>query len=217
MCPMIEAGNETQIEWGDGNWIFLDMGFSGARGARARTCGLLIGDADAKRVTFAEAEKQIVGKITGSRSTLNLVIEAPLSVCFSASGNPTGRSIEKKAGETHRLWYVGAGCAVMVATMYLIRRINEAAPTATVRLFEAFISYKERSAKSDHCRETMMLRDVVKDPRKFSECIISAKSLKASCDDEISSAFRVIGINCGVPAVIRRMVSSGHVSNPEGA
>jgi hypothetical protein len=27
---MIEAGNETQFEWGDGNWVFLDIGFSGA-------------------------------------------------------------------------------------------------------------------------------------------------------------------------------------------
>jgi hypothetical protein len=34
---MIEAGKPGQILWGDGNWIFLDIGFSGASGARGKT------------------------------------------------------------------------------------------------------------------------------------------------------------------------------------
>jgi hypothetical protein len=39
---MIEAGTAQQIAWGDGNWVFLDIGFSGTK----RTCGLAIGDGE---------------------------------------------------------------------------------------------------------------------------------------------------------------------------
>jgi hypothetical protein len=207
---MIEAGNESQIEWSNGNWIFLDMGFSGASGTRGRTCGLLIGDAEPKCIEFAGASQEIVERIEASHSPVNLVIEAPLSVCFSPSGNPTGRSIEKMPGETDRLWYVGAGCAVMVASMYLVRKINDARPTATVRLYEGFVSYKARSIKSDHGLDTRLLREVVKNHRDFRQCIVPADELKAHPDDVLSSAFRVIGLDCGVPVVIRRKVPSDH-------
>jgi hypothetical protein len=93
---MIEAGHESQIECGDGNWIFLDVGFSGASGARGKTCGLLMGNADPECLDFAEAEHKIAERVVKSRETLNLVIEAPQSVCFSWAGNPTGRSIEMR-------------------------------------------------------------------------------------------------------------------------
>jgi hypothetical protein len=39
--------------------------------------------------------------------------------------------------------------------------------------------------------DTKMLREVVKNHREFSECIVAAEALKAHPDDELFSAFRV--------------------------
>lgn len=50
----------------------------------------------------------------------------------------------------------------MVAAMYLIRAISEAAPNNTVRLFEGFISYKDRADGTDHCGDVELLREVVR-------------------------------------------------------
>ena len=198
---MIEAGNEKQFEWGEGNWIFLDIGFSGARNARGRTCGLVIGNSEPENVNFAEVIQRIAEYMAAPRSLINLVIEAPLSVCFSAAGLPAGRSIELK-GREPRYWYTGAGCAVMVASMYLMRAITKIPPPNTVRLFEAFISYKERGAGSDHKGEAKLLRDAVRSPRESTARIIPAKDLKLREDDDLHSAFRIMGLDCGVPAVI---------------
>ena len=199
---MIVSGNVSEVTWGDGNWIFLDIGFSGAANARGKTCGLLVGDGEPELANFSASVQKIITTIRASRSTINLVIEAPLSVCFR-DGNPTGRSIEKVKGEAQRLWYFGAGCAVMVASMYLIRQIVDAKPRVTIRLFEGFVSYKKRSKKSDHKRDTKLLREVVINPEKYSDCIIGKDKLTLH-DDMLSSAFRVIGLDVGAPAVIKR-------------
>jgi hypothetical protein len=198
---MIEAGNETQFEWGDGNWVFLDIGFSGARNARGRTCGLAIGNSEPECVNFAEAKQRIVKHIGDAQSLTNLVIEAPLSVCFSATGLPRGRSIEIKEGQQH-YWYTGPGCAVMAASMYMMKAISKTPSPNTVRLFEAFISYKARGAKSDHTGEVKMLRDAVRHPQKLAPRIIAAKNLKLREDDDLQSAFRIMGLDFGEPAVI---------------
>ncbi len=68
----------------------------------------------------------------------------------------------------------------MVAAMYLIRDIVDAAPTSHVRLFEGFVSYKERGVRTDHRADVVLLREVVKDPPRFSDCII--------CEDGLSTA-----------------------------
>src|SRR5258705_5958272 len=111
---MIRAGDASRIAWTDRSWIFLDVGFS----ADARTSGLIIDDEEPECLRISDAAHRIVDKIARSKGETNLLIEAPLSVCFSPSGNPTGRSIEKEDGKT-RYWYIGAGCAVMVAALYL--------------------------------------------------------------------------------------------------
>jgi hypothetical protein len=201
---MIEAGTREQVKWGDGNWLFLDVGFS----ANKSSSGLLVSNGKPCCVQFGEATRRIVDHVTRSTCTTNLLIEAPLSVCFNKSGNPTGRLIEKEAieGKTKtRYWHNGLGCSVMVAAMYLIRDISEAAPTSQVRLFEGFVSYKDRTVKTDHCADVELLREVVKDPGRFAECIISVDGLRGP-DDKIVSAFKVCGSDCGVPAVIKRQV-----------
>jgi hypothetical protein len=193
---MFEPGTERQIEWADGNWIFLDIGFSGTQ----KTCGLAIGDTEPHCVDFAEGQKRIIEHLAGAKSWTNLVIEAPLSVCFR-KGLPALRSVERRDGK-NRFWYVGPGCGVMVASMYLIKAIQTASPPNGVRLFEAFVSYKQANVKSDHKREAGLLREVVRDPKGRLAPIVSAEQLKEREDDELISAFRVIGMDCGVPAVI---------------
>jgi hypothetical protein len=197
--PMFEAGDRSQVDWGNGNWIFLDIGFA----KHTRSCGLLFGDGNPTSVAYATAKSQIVERIRHSRSMVNLVIEAPLSVSFDSHGNPTGRSIEKKGKQT-RYWYVGPGCVVMVAAIYLIRDIVDAGPDVSVRLFEGFVSYKERSGQSRHVEDVSLLREVVRDPVKYSGSIFVSDQLRIDPRDSLLSAFHVVGVDCGIPAVIER-------------
>jgi hypothetical protein len=193
---MFEAGTHRQIEWADGNWIFLDIGFSGSQ----KTCGLAIGDTEPCCVDFAEGKRRIIEHLAAARSRTNLMIEAPLSVSFR-NGLPAPRSVDRRDGK-NRFWYVGPGCGVMVASMYLIRAIQVAGPPTGVRLFEAFVSYKQAGVKSDHKGEAGLLRKAIRDSKSRSIQIVPAEQLKEREDDELMSAFRVIGMDCGVPAVI---------------
>jgi hypothetical protein len=88
--------------------------------------------------------------------------------------------------------------------LYLVRQIADAKPAVAVRLLEGFISYKDRSAKSDHKRDTLLLREVVKGSDAHIDCIIPVDKLRLRHDDVLSSAFDVIGLDCGVPVVIKR-------------
>jgi hypothetical protein len=196
------AGIREQITWGDGNWLFLDIGFS----ANKSSSGLLIGDGEPRTWQFGDASRRIIDHVKRAASPTNLVIEAPLSVCFNKSGNPTGRLIERQSveGKTRtRYWHAGLGCAVMVAAMYLLRDIADATPANQVRLFEGFVSYKDRALRNDHSDDVLLLREVVKDPKRFADCIVGAEMLCGSAD-KIVSAFKVCGIDCDVPPVIKR-------------
>jgi hypothetical protein len=200
---MIEAGTPQEIKWSDGNWLFVDIGFS----AKKASSGLLIGDGNPICVQFGEATRQIIEHVRRATTSTNLVIEAPLSVCFNKRGNPTGRTIERETTEDTtktRYWHAGLGCSVMVAAMYLVRELSNAAPASKVRLFEGFVSYKE-GTKTDHCADVELLREVVQDPERFATCIVRPDSL---CEqgNKIVSAFRVCGADCGVPPVIKRRV-----------
>jgi len=134
---------------------------------------------------------------------VNLVIEAPLSVAFDAKGNPKGRSVEKQGNKT-RYWYVGPGCTVMVAALYLVKAISELSGSAEIRLFEGFVSFKKRNKKSDHSRDVELLREVVDNPVKFSNAIIESEELRMTESDTLKSAFLLAGIDIGVPALIMR-------------
>jgi hypothetical protein len=193
---MIHAGRGSQIGWGNGNWIFLDVGFSG----KTASCGFLVGDGKPACLKFAQAKSEIKRQCARIKS-LNLVIEAPLSVCFDVYGNPSGRSIEIYGSQT-RYWYIGPGCSVMVASMYLLRELDSLMGNISIRLFEGFISYKTDKA-SNHEEDVEALRRVVRDPMKFLSSIIEGDQLKRNPTDQLFSAFRVQGLDYGVPAVIK--------------
>jgi hypothetical protein len=194
---MIVAGTEPDAVWGDGEWIFVDVGFSN----KSPTCGPAFGEEAPIALSFGDARKRLVERFQESQGVANFVIEAPLSVCFDSRGNPRARSIERSGKQT-RCWYVGPGYAVMTAALYMVRGIYDARLRTDVRLFEGFVSFKLRGTKSNHKEDVCVLREIVRKSAPTVGRIVSADKLKISETDTLQSAFRVAGMDFGVPAVI---------------
>jgi hypothetical protein len=195
---MLIAGLKSDVKWGDGNWVFFDVGFSN----NTKTCGLLIGDGAPVCLHYGEAKRTVLEHIRRSTQPTKLVIEAPLSVCFDAKGNPKGRKIEREGSET-RYWYAGPGCCVMTGATYLVRDIHEANADGAVILFEAFVTFKKAGNKSNHSDDVCRLRDVVKQADTMNTSIYSADDLRTDSQDRLTSAFQVSGHEIGIPAVIK--------------
>ena len=197
---MICSGKVNDISWAKGTWLILDIGFSNNK----KTCGITLGDNKADKLKFNDAIDEVV-RIARHKPLLNLVIEAPLSVAFDKLGNPKARRIEKEGGK-NRLWYVGAGCTVLVAAMYLMRRLHDSHPSADIKLFEGFISYKSKGVKSNHLRDVELLRKAIKARRTLKHHVIKPEELKIDSDDDIRSAFEVMNmkdIDLSIPPVIK--------------
>jgi hypothetical protein len=205
---MICGGKTRDISWSNGTWLILDIGFAKTKNP---SCGLLIHvpkqkeDEKIKAYTFNEAVNKVI-EAARKNKTLNLVIEAPLSVAFDKDGNPTGRSIDKQ-GSKPRYWYQQAGCVVMVATLHLMRSLISAKPDSEIRLFEGFVSFKPKDGKSkkqnSHLKDIERLREVMRNPKKFASCIHDPTKLRKNSSDTIESTFKVAGWDfVGVPPVI---------------
>jgi hypothetical protein len=194
---MIRAGTTKEINSESGDWVFVDIGFA----ARKKSCGVAIGRDSPKQLSFAELVNCLVELAGLKTHPLNIVIEAPLSVAFSEGGNPTARSIEKWRKKT-RYWYAGLGCGVQVAAMYLLRAIESAQPSREIHLFEGFVSFKEKGLRSSHTSDVAALRDIVWNPEKRHKAIVTANELAIRDTDTISSAFKVMGLDYGVPPVL---------------
>ena len=198
---MIRAGAKSEIALSSGEWLILDIGF--AKTGR-RTCGLLVNRESPVEIDFNETTERLCHFIANSTKPVNLVIEAPLSVAFDSKGNPTGRAVEKQGSKT-RYWYTGLGCAVMVAALYLVRRIITEAPSnVEIRLFEGFVSFKEKGTESNHSMDVKRLREVIENPNRYPESIIEPEALKMNDSDRLQSAFLVAGIDAGIPPLIMR-------------
>jgi hypothetical protein len=197
---MISSGKVKDISWTKGTWLILDVGFSSSR----KTCGIILGDNKADKLKFNDATDEVV-RIARNKSLLNLVIEAPLSVAFDRSGNPKARSIEKEGGK-NRLWYVGPGCAVLVAAMYLMKKLYDSHPSAEIRLFEGFVSYKSKATRSGDVKDVELLRKAIKARRTPKHHIIRPEELTIARDDNIRSAFELMDMkdmDFGIPPVIK--------------
>lgn len=197
VIEMIRAGTIAELRRDSGDWVFVDVGFS----QNARSCGFLSGQGDAVELTFADLVKHGRVVMTESELPLNLVIEAPLSVAFTATGNPTGRSFEKRTSGS-RYWYVGLGCGVLVAALYFLNSLAQEMSSREVRLFEGFASFKVKGAKSSHTADVLKLRDVVWRPKQHPKAILAPDQLARTATDVVLSAFEVAGRNYGVPPVI---------------
>ena len=196
---MIRAGVKSEISLSTGEWLILDIGFAN----KSDSCGLLINRESPVDLQFNEAKERICRFISNSTKPVNLVIEAPLSVAFDSKGNPKGRAIEKQGSKT-RYWYLGLGCSVMVAALYLVKTITEISANTEVRLFEGFVSFKESGKKSIHSRDVELLREVIGNPNQYSETIIEPEALKMTSSDTLKSAFLVARIDAGIPPLIMR-------------
>jgi hypothetical protein len=194
---MIYAGKISDIRWSDGTWVILDIGFSNSR----KSCGMLQGDGATKKLQFNDAVNEVV-RIAKDTPLLNLVIEAPLSVAFDKYGNPKVRSIDKK-GKQSRPWYVGPGCAVMVAAMYLVRILYDSQPPAEVRLFEGFVSFKSKGNKSSHSDDVKYLRNAIKGEDTRNHNLYKPEEFKEDECDNIMSAFKLMSMDLGIPPVIK--------------
>ena len=196
---MIRAGTKSEIFLPSGEWLILDIGFANT----SRSCGLLVNQEEPVNLQFNEAKDKICRFISNSTNPVNLVIEAPLSVAFDSKGNPKGRKVEKQRSKT-RYWYVSPGCTVMVAALYLVKAITEAPSNVEIRLYEGFVSFKESGEESDHSRDVELLREVVKNPSHYPKSIIEPEALKMDDSDTLQSAFRVAGLDVGIPPLIMR-------------
>jgi hypothetical protein len=127
----------AEIHRESGEWLFVDIGFS----RDGATCGVLAGSGKPEAVSFATLKKRVLDSIARRGSQLNLLVEAPLSVAFTAKGNPTGRSVERQGSRT-RYWYVGLGSTVLLATAYLLRAVVQSGSRRKIRLFEGFVSFQ---------------------------------------------------------------------------
>ena len=179
----ITAGQVRDIEKVQGepallkDWIFVDIGFSSTE----ESCGVAIGNVEAEEVKFANLVKIAVSKVTEvekPNTPLNLLLEAPLSIAFTADGNPTARFFESKTNSkplefarlmdgTHRGWYYNAGANTMAGAVRLIWELRKCMRRREIRLFEGFAprESKEEGNKSspgDHAKVADKLRDVVK-------------------------------------------------------
>lgn len=192
---MIFAGNLSQANLASGDWVFVDIGFASA----AKSCGLLVGSDQPEDITFSELKARLKSIVCASNNPLNLLIEAPLSVSFNDRGNPTGRSVEKRESDT-RYWYVSPGCSVLVAATYLLRSIQDTKPKRDIRLFEGLASFKPKGVKTKGSEDVKVLRGIIEDPSKGN--IVDPRNLWVKPGDVLYSAFRVAGMDFGIPPVV---------------
>jgi len=192
---MIFAGNLSQANLASGDWVFVDIGFASA----AMSCGFLVGSDQPEDITFSELKAKLLAIVRASSNPLNLLIEAPLSVSFNDRGNPTGRSVEKRGADT-RYWYVSPGCSVLVAATYLLRSIQDTKPKRDIRLFEGLASFKPKGVKTKGSEDVKVLRGIIEDPSKGN--IVAPRNLWVKPGDVLYSAFRVAGMDFGIPPVV---------------
>lgn len=194
---MIRAGRWEEVECLTGEWCFVDLGFA----RTSRSCGLLLDDGAPSELTFAHLVSQVLLRAEmREERPLCLLLEAPLSVAFTASGNPTGRVPEKRGSQT-RYWYAGLGTVVMTAATYLLRSVVSHQPTRDVLLFEGFASFKAREAITGHALDVIRLREAVWRGH-LSPSVLRPESLRADGKDRVVSAFAVAGMDFGVPPVV---------------
>jgi len=67
-----------------------------------------------------------------------------------------------------------------------------------VRLFEGFISFKNKNEKSNHSKDVQILREIVNSSNKQNE-VISEAELRMDATDKLQSSFLVSGLDYGIP------------------
>lgn len=194
---MIRAGLPHEIRRSEGAWLFADLGFA----RKARSCAAAFEDETPEMATFSDLVERIIAESRRSGPPLCLLLEAPLSVAFGPSGNPTGRRPEQR-NSLHRYWYNGLGTAVLTSAMYVMRALTDCSQAREVLLFEGFVSFKRRDRKLTGVCDVERLRELVNNPSAFPGAILGPDDLAISPDDDLRSAFAVAGMDYGIPAMV---------------
>ena len=79
--------------------------------------------------------------------------------------------------------------------------VKDSKPEKDIRLFEGFASFKRRGSRSSHADDVCALRDVVW-RRGHRGRIVGPDKLRMGGDDVLRSAFKVAGMELGIPAVM---------------
>ncbi len=193
----IRAATVAEATRLSGEWVFVDLGFA----SEAKSCGLLVDEGEARAISFAQLQSELASICRINSAPLNLLLEAPLSVAFGPNGNPVGRSIEKRNGQS-RYWYVGLGCSVLMAATYLLRSMHDLSRSREVRLFEGLVSFKPKGVRSSHTQDVIALREVAWSRDVPNGRIIAPEDIASNQGDRVISAFRVSGMDFGVPPVV---------------
>lgn len=147
---------------------------------------------------MVELVKQVARQDAGS--PLNLVLEAPLSVTFNKDGNPVGRKCDFKDGEL-RGWYIYAAPSMILAAGYLLRELADCGIQRDVRLYEGFVSFKKSNSKTKHIEDAKALKGAVW--KLTQHKIFDSVGIKRCRSDNLESAFKIMGMDFGIPPIIR--------------
>jgi hypothetical protein len=197
------AGTLSELERPVGEWVFVDIGFARA----SKTCGYLLASANARNdvgagcaVSYGELTKRLIEVARRPDGPVHIVLEAPLSAAFGGDGNPLGRAVEKRESKT-RYWYVGLGCQVLVASLYLMKAILDATPAREIRLFEGLVSFKDGSAPSNHCADVEALRAVIWSGGRGGR-FVEPEALACKGESRCGSTLALLGIDIEPPPII---------------
>lgn len=198
----LAVGTIEQLWHPEGEWVFVDLGFS----SKSKTCGYLHerrvgGTTPPESLHYGRASDRLAELALKPDPPLHLVLEAPLSIGFDSQGNPAGREGERN-GSQHRYWYENAGCCVLVAALFLLRRIQQQKPMREVRLFEGLVSFRKKT-RSDHCKDVCALRDVVWSCGKKAGEFVPARPLEPDPPSSLESIMALLGGEPTPPPIIK--------------
>jgi hypothetical protein len=151
-----EKGEMTRLA--GGLVIAVDIGFAQDGN---KSCGLPWKHGEKKTAGAGAFEYASVilrvSELLKSENTATLIIEAPLSAMFSASGNPVRRGdFEKRPKKelNDRYWYTNAGAVTCLASIIFLREMKnrlladkDSTAKIAIHLYEGFISFKTKSSK----------------------------------------------------------------------
>lgn len=122
----------------------VDLGFSG----KSRSCGVASFDGKGPRSpvkrTFRECVDDIATHVHRHGDSV-LVIEAPLSACFNARGNPCARGAFEGAPKP-RWWSLCAGATMALVAQYHLRFVQQHSGDGTLHLIEGFVVGRDSGA-----------------------------------------------------------------------
>ena len=122
----------------------VDLGFSG----KSRSCGLASFDGNGRlspvKRTFRECVDDVASHVHRHGFSV-LIIEAPLSACFNARGNPCARGPFEEAPKP-RWWSLRAGATMALAAQYFLRFVQPRVGDGTLHLVEGFVVGQDSGA-----------------------------------------------------------------------